>query len=304
MKVFVTGGTGFIGRRLVPALASDGHEVTVLSRNASSAADLSGTGVKIIEGNPLAEGPWQQEVGRHDAVINLCGEPILKKKWTPERKKILLDSRLIPTRLIVEAIAGADKRPDVLISGSAIGYYGFRGDERLTEESGPGSGFAANLAVDWEEAAEKAEAEGVRVVTLRTGIVLGRGGGALAQMAPPVRFFVGGSIGSGRQYISWIHIADQIGLIKMALIDKSINGGVNMTAPHPVTNRELMKAIGVALGRPSWLPVPGFILKAAFGEGAALLLEGQNVLPKKAQDAGYDFKFPDISPALADALKN
>ncbi len=302
MRVFVTGGTGFIGRRLIAALLADGDEVTVLTRSAAKAEQTFGARVTIVEGNPLAAGAWQGKIAGHDAIVNLCGEPILKKKWTPARKQVLLDSRLSPTRLVVEAIAGAEPRPEVLVSGSAVSYYGFQDDEPLTEESGHGTGFASQLVIDWEDEARRAEALGVRVVLLRTGIVLGKGGGALSQMVPPFKFFVGGPIGSGRQYFSWIHIADHVGLTKLALADKTITGGLNMTAPNPVSNRDFMKALGRALGRPSWLPVPGFILRAAFGEGAELLLKGQRVLPVKAQDAGYDFQFADLDAALRETL--
>jgi len=304
MKIFVTGATGFIGSQLTKSLVSDGHEVTALTRDAAKARSGLDPKVRIVEGYPLDVGPWLDEIGRHDAIVNLCGEAILKDKWTPARKQTLLDSRLKPTRLIVEAMERAKTRPKVLISGSAIGYYGSRGDELLTEDSSPGDrgSFDVSLVTDWEEEAQKAEALGVRVVTIRTGIVLGRRRGALAEMAAPFKFFAGGPIGNGRHYMSWIHIDDHIGITKMALIDETISGGINVTAPAPVINRDFMKAIGKALNRPSWLPVPAFVLKLVFGEGAVLLVEGQRVLPKKAQDAGYKFRFTDVDSAVRDAL--
>lgn len=301
MKVFITGATGFIGRALVPSLLADGHKVTALTRSESKGKSIFGERVNVVQGDPLTGGAWQEEIGRHDAIINLCGEPILKKKWTPQRRRVLTDSRVIPTQLIVEAIEKAERRPEVLISGSAVSYYGFHDDEPLTEESAKGSGFASTLVIDWEAAAEAATRLGVRVVTLRTGIVLGKGGGALSQMVPPVKFFVGGPIGRGDQFMSWIHIDDYVAITKMALTTP-VAGGLNMTAPQPVTNREFMKTIGRVIGRPSWLPVPGFVLKLVFGEGAELLLKGQRVLPEKAQDAQYKFLYPALEPALADLL--
>jgi len=306
MKIFVTGATGFIGRRLIPSLLTDGHEVTALSRSAVRAKKILGERAKVVEGNPLASGSWQEEVGRCDAVINLCGEPILKKKWTPARKRLLLDSRIIPTKLIVAALETAQRRPQVLVSGSAISYYGSHDAELLTEDSSPGPKefFAVALVVDWENEALKANRLGVRVVTLRTGIVLGRGGGALTEMTKAFKFFAGGPIGNGRQYMSWIHIDDHIGMTKLALTNSGISDGLNMTAPSPVTNREFMRAIGRTLGRPSRLPVPGFVLKLLFGEGAGLLLEGQRVLPKKAQDARYQFLYSALEPALANVLSS
>ena len=301
MKIFITGATGFIGRSLTKSLLDDGHTVTALSRDAQKAASILGSKVKIIEGNPGKAGSWTDEVGASEAVINLCGAPILKKKWTDKRKQLILDSRIIPTRLIIEAIKKAKNRLSVLISGSAVGYYSDRGEELITEESGPGSDFGAHLCSSWEAEANKAAEFGVRVVTLRTGIVLGHGG-ALSQMAPPFKFFVGGPIGNGRQYMSWIHLDDHIGITKLALTDTSITGPVNMTTPEPVVNRDFMKAIGKALRRPSWLPVPGFALKIIFGEGAGLLLEGQRALPKKAENSGYRFAYTSLDAALADVL--
>ncbi len=302
MKIFITGATGFIGRSLTKSLLADGYEVTVLSRNSQKATSIFGSKVKIVEGDPGIAGSWTDEVGASDAVINLCGAPILKKKWTDARKQLLLDSRIVPTGLIIEAISKAKNKPEVLISGSAVGYYSDRGDELITEESGPGSDFGAHLCSSWEAEANKATEFGVRVVTLRTGIVLGPDGGALSQMTPPFKFFVGGPIGNGRQYMSWVHLDDHIGITKLALADTSITGPVNMTAPEPVINREFMKAIGKAMHRPSWLPVPGFVLQILFGEGAALLLEGQRAIPKKAQASGYQFINANLDAALADVL--
>lgn len=304
MRVFITGGTGFIGRHLIAKLLEEGHEVAVISRNVIRAQAVLGKMVKIIGGNPLEPGDWQEEIARSDAVVNLCGEPILAKKWTPKRQQLLLNSRVLPTRNIVEAVARSTRRPEVLISGSAIGYYGGRGDEEITEDEKPGDDFAAHLCRDWEAEADRAAAHGVRVVKLRTGETVGRSDGVLPPMIRPFKFFLGGPIGSGNQYMSWIHIDDHVGITLMALTNKDIRSAINLTAPQPVTNRQFSKSLGKALSRPSWLPVPPFVLRLMFGDGAALVLEGQRVIPKKALDNGYRFKYENLDDALADVLRS
>lgn len=302
MKIFVTGGTGFIGRQLIERLLQEGHEVSVLTRSAAKAEKIFEGKVIVIEGDPLKPGDWQEEIGKNNAVINLCGEPILDKKWTSERKKLILESRLLPTQNIIDGINSADKKPEVLISGSAIGYYSNRGDEVITEDAAPGDDFGAELCSRWEDVANKAKDLGVRVVSIRTGFVLAKKGGGLAKMIPPFKFFAGGPIGNGKQFMSWIHINDHIGITITVLKNKEISGPVNLTAPNPVTNKEFSKTLGKVLGRPSWLPVPAFALKLMFGEGAALLTEGQRVIPKKALDAGYKFQFENLKDALSDVL--
>ncbi len=302
MKIFMTGATGFIGRSLTSSLLAAGHDVVAISRGAKRAKEILGEKVKIVEGNPAIAGDWLEEVKTSAGVINLCGAPIMKRKWTPSRKQDLLDSRILPTRLIVEAIKSTTDRPKVLISGSAIGYYGDRGDETISEASPAGSDFGAKLCSEWEAEAEKASALGVRVVTLRTGMVLGRGGGSLAQMTMPFKYFAGGPIGSGRQYISWIHLKDHVGITMLALANKFLTGPINMTTPNPVRSRDFAAAIGTVMGRPSWLPVPSFVLKIKFGEGADLPLGSQRALPEKAQEGGYTFLFSNLNAALADVL--
>jgi uncharacterized protein len=302
LKVLVLGATGFIGRRLVPVLLEAGHEVTALTRSAYKARGTLGFKPEIIEADPTAPGPWLEQVGQFQAIINLAGDPILKEKWTPERLRVIRESRLGPTKLLVEAIGRAKVKPDVFLSGSAVGYYGDKGDAPVTEASGPGADGAAALCVDWEAEALRAADFGVRVVNLRTGIVLGPGGGALAQMAMPFKFFAGGPIGDGRQYISWIHIEDHVGLTMLALNDPRISGPFNLTAPNPATNKEFMAALGRQLRRPSWLPVPALTLRLMFGEGASLLLEGQRVLPEKAQAMTYGWRFAALPEALRAAL--
>lgn len=303
MKIFITGGTGFIGKQLVRALISDGHVVTILTRSLRGARQaFDGYEVDLVEGNPAEPGAWLKSIDGADAVINLCGEKILGKKWTGDFKKQILDSRIKPTDLIVKAISEAHVKPKILINGSAIGYYADRGSDILTEDEPAGKDYAAYLCKAWEETALKASDYGTRVVLLRTGLVLGEKGGALTEMAKPFKFFAGGPIGSGNQYLSWIHIRDHVEITKLCLNNETLSGAINLTAPDPVTNDEFMKTLGKVMGRPSWLRVPAFTLKLMFGEGAALLLEGQRVVPKKAVDSGYSFKFANLEDALRDVL--
>ena len=303
MKIFITGGTGFIGHNLAKRLISDGHSVTVLSRNATKAKGILGDKVNIVEGEPATEGDWQYQIDGHDGVVNLCGEAILAKKWTSERKKLLVDSRVISTNNIVNAIERAMNKPGVLISGSAIGIYGDGGTDELSEESNVGDTFAAKLCGDWEKAASSATAHGVRVVNIRTGDVLGKGG-ILAKMETSFKMYIGGPFGNGKQYTSWIHIDDHIGITMKILEDESIRGPVNLVSPNPVTGRQFAKALGRALNRPSWLAVPKFSLDLMFGEGSGLILESKKALPKKIIEKGYRFKFEDLDIALADIYKN
>jgi len=237
-------------------------------------------------------------ISKFDAVINLAGEPIAPQRWSEERKKRILSSRLITTRALVESIKSANARPKVLVSAFAVGYYGAHGDECVTEDTPPADDFLADVCKQWEAEAYKALYLGTRVVTVRIGGVLEADGGALPQMALPFRFFLGGPIGSGRQWFSWIHRDDIIGIIKFALENESISGPVNLTAPNPVTNKEFSRALGKVLHRPSFVAVPGFIVRLTLGELGAVLLTGQRVLPEKALNAGYKFKYSDVSEAL------
>jgi hypothetical protein len=266
------GGTGFIGRRLAESLAAAGHSVSAVGRGG--------------------------EPGEADAIVNLAGEPIAQR-WTREAKRKIRESRIVGTRRLVQALAQLPKRPGVLVSASAIGYYGNRGDEILTESSAPASGFLAELCRDWEKEADAAESLGVRVVKLRIGVVLGSGGGALARMLPPFKMGVGGRLGSGKQWMSWIHIDDVAGLIRFALDDPTIRGPVNATAPNPVTNAEFTGILASALHRPAFMPVPAVALKTLFGEMSSVLLDSQRVLPRVAESAGYQFKYKALPPALA-----
>ena len=298
MKLVVTGGTGFIGRALCQALEDAGHELVILTRTATSAG---GARRRFVTWQPPASGPWQRELDGAEGVVNLAGESIIAR-WTPAKKQRMADSRLNTTRALITAINRAARRPAVLISASAIGYYGPHGDESLDEHAPPGSDFLAQLCQQWEDAARDAEPLGVRVVRLRIGLVLARDGGALARMLPPFQWGLGGPLGSGRQWMSWIHRDDVIGLIRLALEDARVSGALNATAPTPVTMRELTSTLGRVLRRPAILPVPAAALTLLLGEMAHLLLTGQRVVPAKAQQMGYPFRYPTLEAALSACL--
>ena len=307
MRVFVTGGTGLIGSVLVRRLQERGDAVVLLTRRPDYAQQTTGGQVAVVGGDPMQAGPWMDAVSDCDAVVHLAGEGIFKRRWWSAFKRLLRDSRVLSTQNIVAALAKqprrADGSPKVLVSGSAIGYYGPHGAEELTEESAPGSDFLAQLSVEWEKAASAAQQHGVRVVLLRTGVVLAKGGGALAQMLTPFKMFVGGPVGSGRQYMSWIHIDDHVGATLLALDHANLAGPLNCTAPNPVTNKEFSKALGRVLHRPSFMKTPGFILRVMLGEVANVVTKGQRVLPHKALQAGYQFKFTEVEAALREVLQ-
>jgi uncharacterized protein len=297
MHVFVTGATGLIGAALCRALAAAGHIVTALSRYASPGR--LPREVKIVQGEPSVAGAWQEALAASDACVSLAGEPIAGGRWSDERKRRIRDSRVESTRRAADVIAS--RGPKVWVAGSAIGYYGARGDEPLDEAAPPGDDFLARVCVEWEAAARPAAAR-ARVVHLRTGIVLAREGGALQQMLLPFRFFAGGPIGKGDFWQSWIHLADEVALIAWALEDARVSGALHATAPAPVRNRDLARAIGAALHRPSALAVPPFALRLALGELADVVTSGQRVVPAKALELGFRFRFPTLEPALEDIL--
>jgi uncharacterized protein (TIGR01777 family) len=307
MRVFVAGGTGLIGNRLVPRLLERGDSVMLLTRGPSAARERFGEACTIVEGNPTEAGNWMERIAECDAVLNLVGEGIFNRRWNQEFKTLLRESRVRTTENIARAVSRcpkpSDARRTVLVNSSAIGYYGPHGDEQLTEEDPPGNDFMATLCVDWEKAARQAETSGARVVIIRTGVVLDKAGGALPQMLKPFRTIgIGGPVGSGKQWVSWIHHADEVGLFLFALDHPDAAGPINATAPNPLTNRELAKAQGRALHRPAFLPAPALALRLALGEVAQVVTTGQRVLPKKALAMGYRFQFPEIDSALADAL--
>lgn len=304
MRVFVTGATGFLGRALIRSLLDDDHAVVALSRRAADAHSKLGPKVDVVEGDPARPGTWQGAVAGCEAVINLAGEPVMARRWSPAHKERLRESRIEGTRRVVEAIeaAGRAGRPvATLIQGSAVGYYGFRDDERLGEQARPGEDFLARLCVEWEQLARTVEKQ-TRVVLVRTGIVVGPGGGALVEMARPFRFHAGGWVGSGRQWVSWIHLDDWVGLVRFALARPSLSGPINATAPEPVSMRRFAGAIGKALGRRVWAPAPAFALKLALGEGADVLLNGQRAVPEVALREGYAYEQPELDEAVRRAL--
>jgi uncharacterized protein len=295
MRITLTGATGFIGRSLVETLRGRGDELTVLTRH-----PRPGTNPRYLEWDTRSAPPL--EALRADAIFHLAGESVAQR-WTPEVKRRIRSSRVDSTRALVEAIEHSPQRPSVLISMSAIGFYGSRGDEVLTESSAPGSDFLADTSIEWEREAQRASGLGVRVVNPRIGIVLGRDGGALDRMLTPFRFGAGGRLGSGRQWISWIHIDDIAGLLLFALDYPGLRGPVNATAPMPVRNSDFTRELARALNRPAVLPVPLFALKLMFGEMGDVLVSSARVEPKAALEAGYAFRFPELAAALSDLLK-
>ncbi|MEY4528802.1 MAG: hypothetical protein RL768_2521 [Nitrospirota bacterium] len=298
MDVVVTGGTGFIGRALCISLQQAGHRVTVLTRRPQEVTRLCGRAVTAVEWVEGGAGAWESILERADAVINLAGAPIADARWTTARKRLLTDSRVSTTRLLVEALSRRSSKPRTLISASGIGYYG-ASDDRVLDEGAPrGRGFLADLCLEWEAAALEAAAFGTRVVTLRTGMVLEQDGGALPKMLLPFRLFAGGPIMPGTQWVSWIHRRDHIGLIQWALTTEAVSGPVNAVAPGAVTMKTFCEELGQVLRRPSWLPVPGFALEAALGELGTLMTTGQRVSPVKALAGGYQFQYPMLEPAL------
>jgi uncharacterized protein (TIGR01777 family) len=299
MKIFVTGATGLVGRSLCAELASRGHAVTGLSRRPAAAAGLPAA-VKAVEGDPARPGPWQDALAGADACVHLAGEPVAAGRWTPARKAAIEASRVDSTRLVAGVIAAGG--PGLLVCGSAVGFYGTRGDEVLDEASPAGEGFLADVCKRWEAAAAPAGAR-ARLVLLRTGIVLARDGGALPKLVLPFKLFAGGPMGDGRFWQPWIHLADEVGLIAFALEDGRVAGPLNASAPEPVTNRDFATALGAVLHRPSFMPAPAAAIRLAVGEMAAVVLASQRMVPKKALALGYRFRFPSLEPALRDLLR-
>lgn len=298
MHLLITGGTGFIGRSLCRHLLECAHQLTVLSRQAADTVRrLCGEAVTPVTGIDALS----PQAG-FDAVVNLAGEPIADKRWTEARKRLLWESRVGLTSALVDYIAQAETKPQVLVSGSAVGYYGDRGDALLDEESAGGDGFSHRLCAAWEEAASRAAEHGVRVCVLRTGLVVGRNGGFLQRMLPLFRLGLGGRIGDGRQWMSWIHLDDHVAVTEYLIGNARMVGAFNATAPHPVTNREFTECLARLLNRPAPFPVPAFPLRLALGEMAELLLGGQRVIPKRLQQEPFRFRYEHLEDALRDAL--
>jgi len=301
MKIFITGGTGFIGRHLVRRLAEDGHTVLVLTRS-KKAPEKPEANVTYIPGESIKPGPWQEKVKDCDIIINLAGATIFSK-WNKKQKKLILESRVKTTQNIVQALAAGADRKTSLISASAIGYYGFHKDEELDEKAGPGDDFLASVTRAWETEALKAQEKSVRVVIARFGIVLGEKGGALSMMAPFFKLFIGGPLGKGRQWFSWIHVRDLVEIFVFLIEHPEISGPVNACSPRPLRNKDLAKALGKALRRPSFLRAPAFMVKLLLGEFGNVVLKGQRVLPRRLLQLGFVFQFPEIQGALTDILR-
>lgn len=302
MKVFITGGTGFVGTTLTQKLAQEGHEVTLLTRRTRTPPS-PWPNVSYFEGDPTQKGPWQEKVADQDVAINLAGASIFRR-WSDSTKKLIWDSRIQTTKNLVEALSERKGKATCLLSASAVGYYGFHEDEMLDESSPSGQGFLAALGREWESAAIKARDYGVHVILMRFGIVLGRRGGALQQMIPAFKWWMGSPLGSGNQWFSWIHEQDLVDIFLYLIKEKRLSDAVNCTAPNPATNRELTRVLGEVLGKPTFMPaVPGFVMSLILGEFGSVLLKGQRVVPKKLLDGGFRFSFPDIRSALKDLLK-
>jgi len=300
MKILITGGTGFVGRQISSRLIRDRHECTILTRRPKRSNEVP-NGISFLQGDPTEKGPWQEEIQKHDAVINLAGASIFKR-WTQEHKKAILESRVKTTQNIVEGIPSDAEKSFTLFSASAVGYYGFCGDEKLDESSPPGDDFLARVTQDWEGEALKAEKKGARVVITRFGIVLGEKGGALGQMISLFKKFIGGPIGNGKQWFSWIHMEDLCESFIFLISHPGISGPVNVCSPHPVRNKDLAKSLGKVLKKPSFLPAPGFLVKLVLGEFGSVVIKGQRVIPEKLMKNNFRFQSPSIDKALRDIV--
>lgn len=305
MRVIITGGTGLIGTALSKSLAQDGHEAIVLSRDPSRYTLPPGVRGETWDGKTAVS--WGHLVNEADAIVNLAGENLagsglLPTRWSAERKQLLRQSRLDAGRAVVEAVTAAERKPRVVIQASGIDYYGDLADEIVTEASPAGSGFLADLTVEWEASTAAVAQQGARHVSIRTGVVLSAEGGPLKTIALPFKFFAGGPLGSGKQWMSWIHVADEVAAIRFLLEEETAVGPFNLCAPEPLTNKAFSQAVGRAMGRPAFMPAPAFALRLALGEVADVVLNGRRALPKKLQDLGFTFQFPTANSALQDLL--
>jgi hypothetical protein len=301
MRIIITGGTGLIGRQLAANLQQDKHEVIVLSRHPDPSINLP-KGVRVERWDGVSAAGWGQWAEGAGAIVNLAGAGIADSRWSDQRKREIVASRVDAGKAVVEAVQAAAAKPAVVVQASAVGYYGSRGSEVITEESKPGSDFLADVCIDWEKSTEAVEALGVRRAVIRTGIVLSTEGGALPKMLLPFKFFAGGKLGSGQQYFPWIHMADEVGAIRFLIANAQASGPFNLAAPNAPTNADFVKAVGQAMGRPSVVPAPSFALKTAFGEMSTVLLDGQRAEPQHLLALGYRFRFTDPVAALKDVL--
>lgn len=298
MKIFITGGLGFVGTQLSTHLLKKDHEVTVVDFSPSP-KPYTPKDVKYISADTTIPGSWQEEIVKHDAVINLAGASIFQR-WNAKTKKAIYNSRISTTRNVVDAIKG--QKPLTLCSTSAVGYYGFKGDQELVEEDSPGDDFLASLCLDWEREAIRALDKGVRVTITRFGIVLGKTGGALGQMISAFKKYVGGPLGNGNQWFSWIHMEDLLHAFLFILDNHDIQGPVNLCSPNPVRNKELAKALGKVLSRPSFIKTPSFLIRLILGEFGSVILEGQRVIPAKLLAKNFIFTYPDIHLAIEEVI--
>ncbi len=305
MNILITGGTGFIGTHLIRQLSSEPHSLVLLTRGRTQSFVIQKATVKYVHWDPYghSDDEWKNELNGCEVVINLIGKNVFEQRWNEKVKQGILNSRIVPTKALVEAIAGAERKPKLLISASAVGFYGDRNDETITEESSGGDDFLAHVVKEWEQAAYEAEKHGVRVATPRIGLVLERSGGMIGKMLLPFKLFVGGRIGSGRQFLPWIHMDDVVRGILFPVHNQPFRGIYNLVSPNPVTMNDFAALFGKILHRPSWIPVPDGALKILYGEGTKVILSGQKALPKKLQSSGYTFSFPELKAALIDILK-
>ena len=299
MKIFITGGTGFVGTNLAIYLLNKGHSV-IATGTSSAHKSIRHENFRYISADSTKKGPWQDSIKDVDALINLAGRTIFSR-WSEENKKQIYSSRILTTRNLVEAIP--DDKRIVLCSTSAVGYYGNRGEEILKEDASPGKDFLATVSIDWEKEAFLAEEKGVRVAVMRFGVVLGKNGGALAKMIPAFKSFAGGPLGSGDQWFPWIHLDDLVSAIKFILENEDISGPVNFCAPNLVRNRDFAKAFGKVIGRPSFMRAPSFMIRALMGEMGTVVMSSQRVIPDKLLRNGFEFEYPDIHKALNNLLK-
>ncbi|MFB2881384.1 TIGR01777 family oxidoreductase [Floridanema aerugineum] len=306
MIIVITGATGFVGSYLVKRLQESGDRIIILTRNADRASRVfpksAFPNLEIVNYNPLQSGDWQQVISGCDGVVNLAGAAIGEGRWTAERKQEILNSRKIGTQKLIEAIAKAEQKPSVLVNASAVGYYGTSETATFAENSPPGNDFLSEVCIAWEAEAQKVKDLGVRLAILRLGVVLGMGG-AIAKMLPIFKLFAGGTIGTGKQWFSWVEVDDLVNLIVAVLKRPDMQGVYNATAPNPVRMADFCHALGDVLHRPSWLPVPAFALELLMGDAAMVVLEGQQVLPKRTLESGFVYKYPNLKPALESFLK-
>jgi uncharacterized protein len=304
MRVIITGGTGLIGRALAEDLLMDGHEVILLSRSPDKRDGNIPAGAQVLGWDGRTSQGWAEAADGAGAIINLAGANLSSKRWSDKQKEKLLESRLNPGRAVVEAVEKAVTRPQVVIQSSAVGYYGTRyGDRQVTEKMAPGKDYLSNMCVEWENSTAPVEQYGIRRAVARIGVVLTSDSIALKRMALPYKLFVGGPLGSGRQWLSWIHLEDQVAALRFLVDNPTASGPFNLTSPTPVTNSRFGKILGRVLKRPSWFPVPAFLIKTLFGEMATVVLDGQRAVPKRLQDLGFKFCYPELESALREIYR-